>query len=266
MIAVEPPAHARTRRPSGRGGPGRRRPGRKRRRTGSRAARSSTWAAVSLAEARSSSSATTPRRGFVWRSDRSASRTRMSGVRSAPSTSDPSSAKVACTSGAKDSTSGHITRMSRGSRVGSSARACRIASRTTSTWRPRPWQAWISRLRSAGSSGTRSSGRPPSGAPAAAGRPARRPGAGRAGCRPPRRAAGGRRGPPARQHELHLARVPPPGAEQGVERHPGAAVVGAEPRPRALREGADALPQRGRGVEQEEVDLAVSAMAPSTSR
>ena len=105
--------------------------------------------------------------------------------------------------------------------------------------------------------------------PAAERRPRRRPVGPHAGLEPGEQGAGllverpvvVEARPPA-QHELHLARVPAPGAEQGVERHPGAAVVGAEPRPRALREGADALPQRGRGVEQEEVDLAVVGDGP----
>ncbi len=49
---------------------------------------------------------------------------------------------------------------SRGSRVSSAARRCRTASRTTSTWRARPWQAWIWSDRSAGSSAGRSSSAP----------------------------------------------------------------------------------------------------------
>ena len=51
---------------------------RKRRRIGSRPARSSTWPVVTRADARSSSSATTPSTGLVWRRDRSARRTRRS--------------------------------------------------------------------------------------------------------------------------------------------------------------------------------------------
>ncbi len=112
---------------------------RKRRRTGSRPARSSTSAAVRRAVASSSSSETTPRTGLVWRRDRSASLTRRSGGRAAAATapswsSSPSPApNVAWMSGANVSMSGHITIMSRASRVGSSARRCRMASRTTST-------------------------------------------------------------------------------------------------------------------------------------
>ena len=94
--------------------------------------------------------------------------------------------KVAWISGANVSMSGHITITSRGSSVGSSASACRIASRITSTWRARPWQEWISMLRSSAASSGRSSAAPGSGAPGAAWssrtpcwmRPSRVPGAG----------------------------------------------------------------------------------------
>ena len=46
--------------------------------------------------------------------------------------------------------SGHITRMSRGSRVGSSSSRPTSTSRSTSTWRAGPWQACTWRLRSSG--------------------------------------------------------------------------------------------------------------------
>ena len=72
---------------------------------------------------------------------------------------------VAWISGANVSMSGHMTITSRGSSVGSSASRCRIASRSTSTWRARPWQAWTSTLRSSGASSGRSSAAPGSGAP-----------------------------------------------------------------------------------------------------
>ena len=108
--------------------------------------------------------ATTPSTGLVWRSERSASRTRRSsGRRRRPASRRPSSASpapnVAWISGANVSMSGHITITSRGSSVGSSASRCRIASRSTSTWRARPWQAWTWTLRSSGSSSGRSSAR-----------------------------------------------------------------------------------------------------------
>ena len=134
---------------------------RKRRRTGSRSVRSSTCEAVSRWPASSSSRATTPSTGLVWRSERSASRTRRSGGRSSSGSSSSSSGalspapNVAWISGANASMSGHITTTSRGSSVGSAASRCRIASRTTSTWRARPWQAWTWMLASVspGSSG-----------------------------------------------------------------------------------------------------------------
>ena len=81
----------------------------------------------------------------------------------------------------------------------SSASACRIASRITSTWRARPWQEWTSIERSSGSSSGRASGLPGSGAPGAAAVGAdvgldpaqqrRRPGARRATARRRTRAA-----------------------------------------------------------------------------
>ena len=61
--------------------------------------------------------------------------------------------------------SGHITITSRGSSVGSSSSRCRIASRSTSTWRARPWQAWTWTLRSVAASSGRWSSLPGSGGP-----------------------------------------------------------------------------------------------------
>ena len=138
---------------------------RKRRRTGSRSARSSTSEAVRRRPARSMSWATTPSTGLVWRSERSARRTRRSvgrsssgsGSNSSSSTTSPAP-NVAWISGANASMSGHITITSRGCSVSSSASRWRIASRRISTWRARPWQEWIWMLRSCGSSG-RGSGR-----------------------------------------------------------------------------------------------------------
>ena len=144
---------------------------RKRRRTGSRSAKSITCEAVSRSSASSSSRATTPSTGFVWRSERSASRTRRSGSPAgsgSPSTTMSPAPNVAWMSGAKTSMSGHITITSRGSSAASSSIACRIASRRTSTWRARPWQAWTSTLRSSGSSGGRASAWPGCGAPGGA--------------------------------------------------------------------------------------------------
>ena len=72
----------------------------------------------------------------------------------ASGSSDPRSRRappnVAWMSGAKFSMSGHITMMSRGSRVGSSSSRCRTASRSTSTWRPRPWHECTRMLSSSG--------------------------------------------------------------------------------------------------------------------
>ena len=60
------------------------------------------------------------------------------------------SPNTAPTSGAKASTWGVITRMSRGSSSGSVASSCRSRSRTICSWRSRPGQAWNSREWSVG--------------------------------------------------------------------------------------------------------------------
>ena len=104
------------------------------------------------AEPSSSSWASTASSALVCRSARSASRTRSLAAGCAAPSSPPS-ANVAAMIGAKVSTSGHMTRTSRGSRVGSSASRPRITSRSTSTWRVRPWQACTWTLRSLSSSG-----------------------------------------------------------------------------------------------------------------
>ncbi len=76
---------------------------------------------------------------FVWRSDRSARRTRrsgrllLSGRTCRIASSNSAAPNVAWMSGAKASMSGHMTMTSRGSSVGSSARRWRMASRSTST-------------------------------------------------------------------------------------------------------------------------------------
>ena len=174
----------------------------KRRRTGSRPARSSTCEAVRRSPASSSRRAATPSTGLVWRSERSARRTRRSDSSPVPN--------VAWISGAKVSMSGHMTITSRGSSVGSSASSCRIAARRTSTWRARPWQEWIWMLRSIGvvagassfltrrleavQQACRRRSRPGGG-----GRRTRRARAGARGCRgPTRRAAGSAGAPPSR--------------------------------------------------------------------
>ena len=217
---------------------------RKRRRTGSRSARSSTCEAVSRCGASSSSRETTPSTGLVWRSERSASRTRRSGrwSRGRSSSSNSPAPNVAWISGANVSMSGHITITSRGSSVGSASSRCRIASRTTSTWRARPWHAWTSML--------------PSAAPGSGGRSSRTAAWTRASIVP---AAGSHgvlvAGDVRPEDELELAHVLPPGGQQAVA---------GQPRRRVLRAAADArrqrldpLPQRGRRMQEEEVHVAV---------
>ena len=136
---------------------------------------------------------------------------------------------VAWISGANASMSGHMTMTSRGSSVGSSARRWRIASRSTSTWRARPWQEWTWTLRSVGVEeqaarrGLRRAARPAGG-----GRRGRRPAGGAAGCRR-RPSTGWWTSAPAcaGDDELHLAGVASPRGEQRVVRERGGAVVAA---------------------------------------
>ena len=199
---------------------------RKRRRTGSRSARSRTSEAVRRPGARSSTWATTPRIGLVLRRERSASLTRRSGWRlcgassSSAATASPEP-KVAWMSGAKASMSGHMTMTSRGSRVGSSSNRCSTASRRTSTWRARPWQAWTSMERSfSASSGRSSRARGPRSARTSA------------WIRSSREASPRRDGMvvvdvlTGAEHDLQLARVPPPRGQQPVLREGGGGVVG----------------------------------------
>ena len=222
------------------GGPARGRRGRaRRRRSGAGPARSMSWA-------------TTPSTGFVWRSERSARRTRRSvgrsssgsGSNSSSSTTSPAP-KVAWISGANASMSGHMTITSRGCSVSSSSSRWRIASRRTSTWRARPWQEWIWMLRSSGRA-----------------RAARAAGSG-AG----RRAVGAHVGLDAGEqrvaagvdgvvvgdvvvrpeHELHLARVLPPGGEQAVVGERGGGVVGAADDRRGACRSCPTAPARGGG-------------------
>ena len=124
----------------------------KRARTGAVSARSSTSEAVTRLEASSSSRAVTPRTG--WCAAASGRRAARAGPGARRRCAPPGSSSarprgcrsVASISGANASMSGHITITSRGSSVGSSASRCRIASRSTSTWRARPWQAWTRML------------------------------------------------------------------------------------------------------------------------
>jgi len=87
--------------------------------------------------------ADTASNGFVCRSERSARRARSSG---APARL--AAPKLAWTSGANCSISGHMMITSRGSSVGSAINRCSTASRTTSTWRARPWHEWARKLSS----------------------------------------------------------------------------------------------------------------------
>ena len=195
-----------------------------------------------------------PRRAPGWSgaATRSASRTRRSGGRARAAARRLVVAprrvpapNVAWMSGAKLSMSGHITMTSRGSSVGSSASRCRIASRSTSTWRARPWQAWTCDAAvAAGASGRI--------AAAGGGRSARTSAwqAARAASRP--RVLDGwwwsacvaRRGA---THELQLARVAAPGREQRVGRQRRRGVVGAADDRRSVAPRAAAT-ARARGA------------------
>ncbi len=117
-----------------------------RNRTGPASARLSTSLAVARPPASASSCVATPSSGLVCVSARSASFTRSRWAGCAPLTMSPRP-KPATISGANVSMSGHITRMSRGSSVGSSASAPSSTSRSTSTWRAGPWQlcTWTER-------------------------------------------------------------------------------------------------------------------------
>ena len=150
------------------------------------------------------------------------------GVDSSSSTTSPAP-NVAWISGANVSMSGHITITSRGSSVGSSSSRCRIASRSTSTWRARPWQAWTWMLRSSSASGGRSARR-------RRGRRGRRPGCARAACR-----AGASTGwwwstcSRAPSTSCSSRASLPPRGEQPVVGERGGRVVGAARRPRGAR-------------------------------
>ena len=108
-------------------------------RTGADWARLSTSLAVTLLPASASSCDATPSSGLVCSSERSASRTRSRCAGCTPRTTSPRP-KSATIKGAYVSMSGHITRMSRGSSVGSSASRPSSTSRSTSIWRAGPWQ------------------------------------------------------------------------------------------------------------------------------
>ena len=134
--------------------------------------------------------------------------------------------------------SGHITRMSRGSRVGSSASRPSSTSRSTSTCRATPWQACTWTDRSSGAydapRGSRGVGAEVVLEPAEQGR--RRP-AGACGSSPSRRSSARRR-----QRPLQLAGVAPEASRAAGGRPAGGLssarrATGAARRPRALATG-----------------------------
>ena len=151
--------------------------------------------------------------------------------------------------------SGHITRMSRGSRVGSSSSRPTSTSRSTSTWRAVPWQACTWRLRSSTRCGCGSSARPRS----ARGWRAGRAGASRARWsasasgaaetspdgKPP--ASKVRRSSRASRPSEASSGCPTTSAEASSSRATDAAVPG------------ERVPQRRRGLRQPEVHVAVLA-------
>ena len=213
--------------------------------------------------------ATTPTApGWSGARERSASRTRRSGyadVTGSPASSSSVAARpnVAWISGANVSMSGHITMMSRGSSVGSSASTWRIASRRTSTWRARPWQECTWMLRSAGSSRGRLSR--PSGLVAPVGSPI---GADVGLDAPQQRVAARRRsaGVHRRLDRLLRGRAASrgrhvPRRQERVTDHLGRAVVGSGTDTMGLGEcrRRNSLPQDGRGMKEEEMHLPAGA-------
>ena len=171
-----------------------------------------------------------------------------------PSSSSSSAASpapnVAWISGANVSMSGHITITSRGSSVGSSASRCRIASRSTSTWRARPWQAWtcdaaVARRRARAS-------RPGGAAVRARTSAWMRASSVSVAVRDRVVVVGAA---VAAEHELQLARVVAPRGEQAVGRQRRGRVV-ARGGTAGARGAPRPLPQRGRRVQQEQVDVA----------
>ena len=136
---------------------GRRRRSRTAVRTGAHPARSSSWVAVTRLAASSSSWASRLSSGLVWRSARSASRTRSRAAGCPPASSAMPNA--AATSGANASTSGHmIEHVARIPGSGRRASRPRITSRTTSTWRAGPWPACTCRLSSPSATRSRDGG------------------------------------------------------------------------------------------------------------
>ena len=65
-----------------------------------------------------------------------------------------------------------------------------------------------------------------------------------------------------RQHELHLTRVGGPGAEQGVGGHRRRGVVDPEERQGRRRTFGDTVPEDERGMEREQMDVALAGERP----
>ena len=167
--------------------------------------------------------------------------------------------------------SGHITRMSRGSSVGSSSSRPTSTSRSTSTWRACPWQACTCSDRSCSSSTRAWSVAAPGSALAR-----------RSACNHPSRTSGEERAlrwlrsralrwlrserserlettattrTSHRQRPLQLPRVPPQRPQQRVPDLPDRGVLGPRHRPlrRHLRQ---VVPERGRHLRQPQVHVA----------
>ena len=164
-----------------------------------------------------------------------------------------------------------MTITSRGSSVSSAASACRIASRRTSTCRRRPWQAWISMLRSVAAGTIRSSGPSPTGAPGV-GRSSRM-----SACSRPQQRLSERLGPLVVVAE-HGGRSPRRVAastscisrasrpHEASSRLAASSAVGSSARlglcgGSALRP-SELIPQRWRGVQQKQVDVTVRRQRP----
>ena len=174
--------------------------------------------------------------------------------------------------------SGHMTIMSRGCSVSSSASACRIASRSTSTWRARPWHAWICRLWSPASMSGRGRGSVRERAAPAGRRSAEtsrwiRASSGRA-LRSTADRGGGRAPVPSLPARRRLpgraASHGRPGPRRRAAGSAAAPAVGSADRliacPRAGRRLGDRPPQRGGGMQQQEMDLALRGQRPQYSR
>ena len=218
----------------------------KRARTGAACARLSTSLEVARPPARASSCDATPSSGLVWTSDRSARRTRSWCAGCTPLIMSPRP-KPATISGAYVSMSGHMTRMSRGSSVSSSASRPSSTSRRTSIWRAGPWQLCTCTERS-------SARQRPTVAPYLVG--------GDVGLQPAQQGVGavGSAGPGryssvcgvGGQAALQFAKV---AAEGGQQRMPDLAVAGVVAAGDLAMDVGEGLPQAVAGVRQPQVQV-----------